>query len=212
MSKYKILGIVNVLISTFFISTLTANTSGKEGFISLGSFILAYAPTAIVLFLLGMNLFLAFQLLFSKKLGLPFYLYLVLTFSTLFWFMLLFIGYFFASSSIFPVVLLAIVILVFCLLRRSSKNTAIALAIITLLVSVVVVISNFEEDYCWEKGAQSDESGSRMIVATKEDAEALEDFGVKEGAHIGISFRTHMLCHNTFSLTETLKERYFLLQ
>lgn len=208
MSKYKILGVVNVLLSIFFVFILATSAYSKEPLVSVESFIHAYAPNGVMLFSLLMNGFLAYKLLVKKESKLPFYLYLILTFSTIFWFLLLFIGYFFASNVIFPVVSLALVIAIFYFLRISSTRIAVMLSLITLFVSIVVIISSFEEDYCWGKGTEADNSGSKMVVATTQDAVALKGFDVKEGAQIGASFRAHMLCHNTFSLTEALKERY----
>ena len=208
MSKYKVLVVVNILLSIFFIFTLVTSSYSKEPLISINSFIHAYAPNGILLFSLVMNAFLAYKLLIKKDNKLPYYLYLILTFSTVLWFIMLFIGYFFASNIIFPIISLILIVSIFYFLRKSSKKLAIILSLLTLLVSLVVIISSFEENYCWDKGTQADDTGSKMVIATKEDAVALKGFDVKEGAQIGVSFRTHMLCHNTFNFIEALKERY----
>lgn len=212
MSKYKVLGVVNILISIFFLFILVTSAYSKSPVVSLATLIPGYAPQGIILFSLCMNGFIAYKLLLKKKPILPFKLYLILTFSTVFWFLLLFIGYFYASEVIFPIASLVLTIFMFYFLRKSSKKIAITLSIITLLVSFVVVISSFEEDYCWSKGTEADKTGSHMVVATRNDANALKGFGVKEGTQIGVSFRAHMLCHTTFNFTNAVKERYFLLR
>lgn len=143
---------------------------------------------------------------------LPMTLYVVLTFSTVFWFVLLFVGYFFASNIAFPIVSLTLGISMLYFLRKSSKKIAIVLSLITLLVSVVVIISGFEEDYCWEKGARADSTGSKFSTATKEDVLALNDFDIKEGSQIGISFKEHMLCHSSFNFEDALKEKYLFIK
>lgn len=212
MFKYKILGTINVLLSIFFIFILATSAYSKEPIVSLSSFIHAYALNGVLLFSLVVNSGLAYKLLIKKENKLPFYLYLVLTLSTVLWFLLLFIGYFLASNVIFLIILLAIIIAIFYFLRKPSQKIAITLSLITLLVSIIAIISSFEEDYCWGKGMQVDATGSKMVIATKEDAAALKGFDVKEGTQIGASFKAHMLCHNTFNLTEALNERYSFIK
>lgn len=85
---------------------------------------------------------------------------------------------------------------------------------VTIASATLNILFAFEEDYCWKKGEAADPKGSTMIIATKKDAEALtsEGFPVTEGSEIGLSFKTHMLCHDTFSLSSGLKEKYLFLK
>lgn len=97
---------------------------------------------------------------------------------------------------------------IFYFLRKPSKKIAVILSLVTLLVSVAVIISSFEEDYCFEKGTQADSTGLKRVIAKKEDVMVLKDFDVNEGTQIGVSFQTHMLCHDTFNFMDAIKEKY----
>lgn len=212
MLKYTILGVVNVLLALLFGLIVGSSPYSSTALVSFNSFIRAYAPNIILGLSLLLNILLAYKLLVKKEKKLPIFLYTILTFSTLFWAILLFIGYFFASSVLFPVVAIILTIGVYLLVRSKSQKIAIILSLVTLLVSLVVVISNFEEDYCFRKGMQADPSGSKMITATKLDENGLKEFDVKAGNKIGISFRTHMLCHNTFNFSDGVKDTYFSIK
>ncbi len=152
----------------------------------------------------ALNGVLAYKALFKKDSRKSFKLYLILTLSSLLWAALVFIGFFFASNPIFILVLLAIIGFSFYLINKFSTKLALLICTLTLFVSIIVIIANFEEDYCWNKGEEADNTSIHTIIATKEDAMALKSFDVKEGAEIGISFRAHMLCHNTFNLSEAI--------
>jgi hypothetical protein len=95
-------------------------------------------------------------------------------------------------------------------MRKVSTKASIYVPLLTLFCSVLLVTSGFEENYCWDKGdIAAGRNGNAMITATKEDAKALKGFDVTEGQQIGKSFRTHMLCHQTFNLTQAIQESYF---
>lgn len=212
MSKNKVLGVISTLLSVFYVYILATSTYSADAFSSPITFIQAYTPNLILLFSFFLNSFIGYKLLFGKSKKLPFYLYLTLTFSTVFWFLLLFVGFFYASNIIFLAVSAVLVIMVFFLLHKTSERTALFLSLMTLFVSAVVIASSFEEDYCWKKGLEADSSGSKMISATPEDVQKLQGYDVKEGAQIGVSFRAHMLCHSSFNFTEALKEKFVLFK
>ncbi len=208
MSKYTFLGFVNILFCGF-VGFIFIKSVHPESFISiLKSHPLSLAPTAILLLCALTNAFFTHLLLFKKKPTLPFYILANLTFFPLIWLGMIFIGFFFASEYIFPIVSFAIAIFSFFYLKKFSKKAAIIISIITLLIPIVTIASSFEEDYCQKKGTEAVKTGGMTVVATKEDSEQLEGFDVKEGSQIGVSFRTHMICHNTFNFFEALKERY----
>lgn len=147
---------------------------------------------------MGTNFFKKYKLLFVLLIVIPF------------WFLIYFVGYFVASNIIFPITSIVLVALVFHFLSKLSKRLAIFISTITFLVSSYTFVVNFEEDYCSRKGFGVDKNGSEMVMATKEDELALKEFQVVEGMQIGVNFRTHMLCHTTFSFTDALKDNYKL--
>jgi len=128
------------------------------------------------------------------------------------WILMFFVGYFFASSIYLPIVSIILSIGTFYFFRKSSRKLAIVLSILTLFVFFGVIVTGFEEDYCWGKGEEAERTGLKMVIATKEDAEDLKGFEVKEGAQIGAGFRSHMLCHNTFNFPEALRENYSFIK
>jgi hypothetical protein len=211
MLKYKILGGENILLGLFFISIIISGVHNNVTQVPLWSLIRDFSPNIIFLCCFITNFILAYKLLVNKNQKLPFYIYLILTQSTIFWFFLLFIGYFFASHTLFPVVAFGITILIFVFMRKISHKIAITLTLITLLVSLIVIISSFEEDYCVKKGITADKTGLKMIPATKQDTVILKEFNIKPGDQIGVNFRTHMLCHHTFNLLNAMKDKYFSL-
>lgn len=143
---------------------------------------------------------------FLKKYKLPFVLLMLIPF----WFSIFFVGYFVASNIFFPITSIVLVLLVFHFLSKISNRLAIFISIVTFLVSSYTFVINFEEDYCSRKGFEVDKNGPEMVIATKEDELALKEFKVIEGMQIGVNFRTHMLCHTTFSFTKALKDKYKL--
>ena len=71
------------------------------------------------------------------------------------------------------------------------------------------MLSSFEEDHCWKQGTRTDPTGVKSVKATKDDAERLKKYGVTPGQEIGIAFRVHMLCHQTFSVYDAVTKSYF---
>ncbi len=198
MLKYKIVGLFNLLLSAtlcfFLLKTLQANV--KEFFIFPPNIILFIASTT--------GIFLSYLSFFQKKI-LPFYVLAIATFIPLLWVALLFVGFFFASDIIFLILSIILAILIFLYFNKVSLKFALFLSIVTLFASFATIASSFEEDYCQKMGEKAAKSDSTMVTATKEDAEKLKDFDVKEGSQIGVSFRTHMLCHNSFNLIRALR-------
>lgn len=85
--------------------------------------------------------------------------------------------------------------------------------IVTIVVLIVSTVTGFNNDYCWRKGRQADKTGDKMVITTKEDAGLLKKFEVvKEGNKIGISFRTEMLCYQTFNFKDAIKDLYPILK
>lgn len=209
--KYKLLGLVNVALCYLFFKFINLSVSMREPRVSTLSFIQESAPNVILVCAVVFNALLAFHLLKNKEYKYPFHLYLILTFSTVFWFLLMLLGFFIVSNVIFPLFMLVLVVSTYFLLRRSSHTIAVVLSVATVLVATITVISNFEEDYCWGKGIEADRGGSKMIIATKEDEQAFRGYNVRAGQPAGLGFLTHMRCHNTFRFSDALKDRYLFI-
>jgi len=209
MSKLRVLGFANFLLSLFFLFLLVTSGYSTKPLESLPSFIHAYAATGVEIFLLGVNVFLTYKIFFKKEKKPPYAQYLTLTLATVFWFAMLFGGYFIASNVIFPIVSILFILGIFFYFRKKSQKFAIFLSVVTFIVCLIVIMSSFEEDYCWRKGDVADPTGSQMVMATQTDVSALKEFNVEEGQKIGVSFRAHMLCHNNFNLIDAMKEKYF---
>ena len=212
MIKLRVLAFSNILFSVFFGFILLKTTSGSVPFLSIQSFIHAYGPNAILLLSLVVNVMIAYRILIQKESRKKFFFYLLLTISTIVWFLLLFFGYFFVSSVVFPIISITLGLICFYALKRSSKKMAVILAVTTVIVSGIVIVSGFEEDYCWKKGDAADPTGTKMVKATASDAKRLQGFKVTEGSDIGVSFRAHMLCHDSFNFVKALEEKYIFLK
>lgn len=195
--KNKILGLFNLLFGAFFIYAIFALNPNP----SLQDITREVESIPFILAALT-NFFISYQLIAKKKLHIPYYIYALLTFIPLVWIGMLFIGFFFASEFIFPIVSIVIAVLLFLYFQKHSKPYAIYVASVTIITVLIVLISSFEEDYCSRKGQEAEKSGPRITKATKEDAARLEGFGVKEGSMIGVAFRTHMLCHDSFIFSD----------
>lgn len=136
-------------------------------------------------------------------------LFFVLILAPIVWFLIWFFGYFLAASIFFLPTTLVVVGTSYLLISRLSSKIALAFSLITILVCLAVWTTHFEENYCWKKGMELDPTGSTMVMATKEEAVALSDYNVTEGATISANFGAHMLCHQRFNFMEALKENYF---
>lgn len=214
MQKYKLLAFVNVLLAAllgyFIVSTLLPPHSST---FSLEIFINTHLPlTMFFLFVLG-NLILAYKILLSKQRPEKaiFTGYIFLTAYTVLWTFFLFFGFFFASNFSFLLFSIVLIATTFFLAKKFAPKFAFWLTLVTALTAITAIAYGFEEDYCENKGFQADRTGGKMVTATKEDEEMLGGFEfVKEGSEIGLSFREHMLCHNTFDFVEAVKEKYIL--
>ncbi|WKZ25256.1 MAG: hypothetical protein QY322_02590 [bacterium] len=210
MLKNKILGILNILLSlcfAYFIFSGIKNDGFPEIFSSeIFIFIL-------FVFSLSINIFVVYKMLFKNNDKLSFPLYLVLTLSTIFWFILLFVTYFFASNFLFHLIILTAISIFSYFLYKLSKKIALMFLTTTVFILFISTIIGFNNDYCWRKGRQADKTGDKMMVATKEDAELLKNFGVvKEGNKIGVSFRTEMLCYQTFNFKDAISDLFPILK
>ena len=209
--KYKLLAIVNLVLSYLFFTFINLSISMREPKISPLNFIQEYTPNVILVCSIVVNALLAFHLLKNKEYKYSFIFYLILTFSTVFWFLLMLFGFFIVSNVMFPMFMILLVISMYYILRRSSHTIAVVLSVAIVLVATVTVVSNFEEDYCWGKGIEADKSGSKMVVATKEDEQAFKGYNVRAGRPAALGFLTHMRCHNTFQFSDALKDRYLFI-
>ncbi len=208
MKKSTLLGICNLILVFWFSYILLKSDYNLKAFLSFYSAIKASVSIGVVLFFLLVNGYLSYILFFKlpKKPSYP--ILSALTFAPLFWFILVFISFSFASQPILPLLTLILCLTLYFFFRKYSKKIALFLTLGTAIVMLIVLITSFEEDYCLKQGYIMDRSGTKSIRATKDDAKRLKDFGVFTGQEIGVSFRAHMLCHNTFDLGKALQQIY----
>lgn len=208
MLKYKILGGITVLTGLLYCYLLVLGFGTVPSFPSPISFWSQYLYISIILTGASLCAGLIYKLLF-KKVKAHFKVYLTLTLAPLFWIVLMFLGFMTAASSYFPLIIIAFLATAYLLVYKDSIKIAVLLTVVTLFVSGYVFVSAFEEDYCLDKGDQAKAAyKSEMINATADDAAVLKEFDIKPGQPIGTSFRTHMLCHQTFNLNQALQEAY----
>lgn len=208
MPKRKVLGVVNAVLSFFFLFAFFSSFAVVP--ITSVLDLIEYLPSLLLLVFTAFSGYSAFKLLSNKQTLQSWKWLLLVTAIPLFWFLLMFFGHFFASSFLFVVVALVLVFGSYFLAKKFSSKMALFLSLTTLLVSLIVIATSFEEDYCWRKGDAADNTGREMVIATQQDAKDLKEFNIEAGTPIGKSFRVHMLCHTTFSFSKALQEKYFL--
>lgn len=208
VSKRSSLGIINIFLTVLFLLLLITSGLHLQSFSSVASFVESYSPKIILLICTLWSGNLAFVLVKKKDKHTDLTKLVSLSVLPVFWFAFLFVGSFFASHVLFPLLGLVMSGLAFFAFRKYGMKLAGVVGGITLLVGLSVVLSSFEEAVCWGKGAEADPTGSQMIIASAHDATLLADFNVNEGDQIGVAFRAHMACHETFSWSENLQQKY----
>lgn len=199
--------LLNVLLGLFFLKFISISTVGHLPTPLPLSFdvVIKYVPNLIVLTLSVSSFLLAYAIGTQKGITRSLMVSASITGSTVMWFLLIFSEIFGTKFLLlFSFTTSALIIL---FLRNVSLKAAGILSFITVLLTGLIVLSNFEENYCWEKGNQAEPGPiANMIAATNEDARKMSGYGIKPGDPIGISFRAHMLCHDTFRFSDALKE------
>jgi hypothetical protein len=209
VKKTTLLGVLNLILVIWFTVILLKSHYTLEPFVSFYSVFKAYASLFIIFLFDLINACLAYLLFIKppKKISYP--VIATLTFAPLFWFVFAFIGFFFASRPLLPISGVIIALICYFYVKKQSHRVALFLSLGTLFVMGIILLSSFEEDYCIKRGDLADPTGTRSIAATREDAQKLHDMGVIKGQEIGIAFRSHMLCHNTFNLYSAVMKSYF---
>ncbi|MDO8658913.1 MAG: hypothetical protein Q7K55_09305 [Candidatus Levybacteria bacterium] len=209
MFKYKLLGLINFLAGILLLFTFVRSIYDAGFSWSFNTFVVVYLPDFVLLLLFLLNCFLFYKLIIKNDKSLSFFLYSILTFSTIYLFLFLFIGALFSANPFFLIFVFISIIGVYSITKKKSSKIALMLSFLTFLVTLVAYISSFEENYCWDKGTQADPTGLKMIIVTREGEKAIDNYNVKAGEQISVSFRAHMLCHKTFNFSNAIKEKYF---
>lgn len=214
ISKFEVLGIINLLIAVLPFSTLIGIVFDFPKQITIDLIIDQYIHNLVLLFSLGLNIYLGYKLLFKHYDIAKFKQYLVLTALTIFWFIWLLLGYLFAAAVIYPVASLVFIIGIFIFIKKLSVRIALLTSAVTILVAVIAVVVGFEEDYCLGEGDELAVGKPTMIVISAQEKE--EVFGnalgpiASDSAQVGTAAYYHFKCRRDFDSSRALQEKYLL--
>ncbi len=210
MDRYKLLGIINFIELLWFTFIIFTFQYSHKPAGSLYSITKTYAPLLVIVGLACITIYVLYTLrtTHSKKRSFP--LLSMLTILPIIWFFFAFFGFFFVSQPLFPISAFLLACAAYYFFNNISRRLAIAIPLATLVIMGVVIFSNFEEDYCTRAGVIADPTGGKYVQATSDDAKLLAWNNVRKGDQIGVAFRAHFRCHNTFHFIDALQKSYFL--
>ncbi len=210
-NKYYLLIIFNILFGLLITINAIPSLVTFSIPLSTGSLLHHYLPLILTLLILGLNIYSFYTLVKSQEREKIFKSNLIITLYSIFWFLLIFLGYFFANNVIFPAISFVVVGIIFHKLKRFYPNIARVLSIVSLLIVILVIIFSFEESYCWGKGDEADPSGSKMVAITEQDRKLFPNLaeGINE---VGLAVLTHFKCHNNFNLIKAIQEKYLFIK
>lgn len=215
--KFQLLGAINCLLA-ILPAVLLSGFFFEYPLIPIDSLLHQYLPDSVLLFSIGINIYLAYKLLWKKYDSAKFKQYLILTCLTIFWFIWLFVGYFMASEIVYLISSRILIIGIFFYLKKTSIKWAFVTSFVTFLVMTLAVVFAFEEDYCWKKGDEMVIGQPKMITILGEEARKVmpggNDISISEDGTtiIGTAAYYHFKCHKTFDLNKALKEKYLFVK